>query len=109
MDKMTETATKPSETVRDRHALPRYKGPEVLLRELFGPPVNSPKSAEDTSCPEYTEQQIKDYCEKLENMPLSKGILRDGLQIIRQLQGEAKEAEEIANELRCELMDLHDR
>ncbi len=51
---------------------------------------NIPKTSEDTKHPQFTEQQITDYCEKVENLCFScrpEGkLLFAGVQIIKQLQ-----------------------
>ena len=64
----------------------KRKAPEVLLRELFGPPIEEAMRV-------YTPQQIEDFCEKVENkclfIPLEDAdgkILFEGVQIIKQLQ-----------------------
>lgn len=55
---------------------------------------NVPETSEDTKHLEFTEQQITDYCEKIENLCLScrsEGkLLFEGVQIIKQLQESGK-------------------
>ena len=70
------------------------KAAEVLLRELFGPPVVDVNTVQGKDLQQFTEQQIEDCCAKLDKMCLAfhseRTAMVMALQIIRQLQAVLK-------------------
>ena len=72
------------------------KAAEVLLRELFGPPVVDANTVEAQDLQQYTEQQIDEHCKDLERCMKLKGAIAEtsylpiSIRIIRQLQGVTK-------------------